>query len=317
MFLEAVFPVMSSSAETLAGVADVDCTGKRVLVTGSTGGIGRAATLALGRLGADVIVHGRDSQAGAAVVDELAEIGADGTFVEADFADVEAVRNLAETVRAETDGLDILINNAGGLFREGRLTGLGVEYTFHVNHLAPYLLTSALLDHLRTGARVVTTASAAHRGTSLDLDRVTSVDDYSGTWTYSHSKLANVLFASELSHRLDAAGREVTSNSLHPGAIPGSGFSRFLPGPIPRVIRAFDALPGVTSVAEGAAEILFLAVSPRTADISGRYFSDQRPATPSSAARDASAARDLWEYSADLLGIDEPLAEAAEPGADV
>ena len=302
---------MSQSPEARAGVADVDCTGTQALVTGSTSGIGRAAALALGRLGADVIVHGRDAAAGETVVEELNAAGADGTFVEADFADTGAVRELAATVRAETDGLDLLVNNAGGLFREARLTDLDVEYTFHVNHLSPYLLTADLLDHLRPGARVVTTASAAHRGTSLDLERVRSVDSHSGTWAYGHSKLANVLFASELSRRLEAADRDVTANSIHPGAIPGSGFSRFLPGPLPRLVELLDAVPGVTSVDDGAAELLFVGVSPRTADVSGRYFAGQQPTTPSSAARDADAARRLWEFSADVLDVEEPLAEAA------
>jgi NAD(P)-dependent dehydrogenase (short-subunit alcohol dehydrogenase family) len=298
---------MSDTPEAIAGVADVDRIGDVALVTGSTSGIGRAAALALGRLGADVIVHGRDPDAGAAVVDELASVGADGTFLRADFADVDAVRELAETVRAETDGVDVLVNNAGGLFRDGRLTDLGVEYTFHVNHLAPFLLTTSLLDHLNDCAQVVTTASAAHRGTSLNLDRVTTVKNHSGTWAYSHSKLANVLFGSELARRLDAADRDVTSNSLHPGAIPGSGFSRFLPGPLPELIRLFDAIPGVTSVADGAAAILFVALSPRTADLNGRYFTGQEPVQPADAARDEDAARRLWTYSADVLDIEEPL----------
>lgn len=303
---------MATGPAKRAGVADVDCTGMQALVTGSTSGIGREAALALGRLGADVIVHGRDQTAGQAVVDELSSMGVDGQFVEADFATVDAVSALADTVRADTDELDLLVNNAGGLFREGRLTDIGVEYTFHVNHLAPYLLTAELLDHLSERARVVTTASSAHRGASLDLDRVTTVDQYSGTWAYSHSKLANVLFASELARRLDAAGRDVTSNCLHPGAIPGSGFSRFLPGPIPQFVKLFDAVPGITAVEDGAAEILFLAVGSHTADASGRYYAGQRPATPSNAAQDRTAAVQLWKRSAELLGIDEPLADTPE-----
>ncbi|MDB9251017.1 SDR family NAD(P)-dependent oxidoreductase [Halorubrum ezzemoulense] len=303
---------MTTQPEAIAGVADVDCSETRALVTGSTSGIGRAAALALGRLGADVIVHGRDQEAGAAVVNELGALGSDGQFVRADFADPDAVRELAATVRRTTDGLDLLINNAGGFFRSGRLTDLGVEYTFHVNHLSPYLLTAELLDHLTAGSRIVTTASAAHQGTSLDLSRVQTLDEYSGMWAYSHSKLANILFSSELARRLDAADRDVVSNSIHPGAIPGSGFSRFLPGPIPRVLEALDGLPIVTSVAEGAAEILVPALSPRTATISGRYFSDQRPTQPSAPAQGTYAAQRLWNASADLLGIATPLAEGAE-----
>ena len=298
---------MPRSPAELAGVADVDCTGQQALVTGSTSGIGREAALALGRLGADVVVHGRDDTAGEAVVGELSERGADSTFVRADFASDDDVRGLAETVRAETDGLDILVNNAGGLFREGRLTDLGVEYTFHVNHLSPFLLTAELLGHLEDDARIVTTASAAHQGTTLDLDRVQSVDRYSGWRAYSHSKLANILFAAELARRLEATGRAITSNSIHPGAIPGSGFSRFLPRPLPQLMQGLSAVPGVTTVPDGAAELLFPAVSPRTADISGRYFANQQPTTPSPAARDRDNARRLWAFSADVLGIEEPL----------
>ena len=310
LFVGRVLPAVTELPERLADVADVDCTGVQTLVTGSTSGIGRATALALGRLGADVIVHGRDSPAGADVVDELSALGVEATFVEADFASVPAVRKLAATVRAETDGLDVLVNNAGGLFRDGSVTDIGVEYTFHVNHLAPYLLTAELLDHLREGARVVTTASEAHRGSLLDLDRVTDVESYSGTRAYGRSKLANVLFASELARRLDAVGRDVTSNSLHPGAIPGSGFSRFLPGPLPRLVQALGVVPGVTSVADGAAAVLFVAVSPHTADVSGRYFAGQRQTAPSRPARDTEAARRLWERSAALLDVDEPLAES-------
>jgi NAD(P)-dependent dehydrogenase (short-subunit alcohol dehydrogenase family) len=304
---------MGESPEAIAGVADVDCTGKTALVTGSTSGIGRETAVALGRLGADVIVHGRDADAGASVVDDLASVGSDGTFVQADFADVDAVRELAGTVRAETDGVDVLVNNAGGLFREGRLTDLGVEYTFHVNHLAPFLLTTSLLDHLNDGARVVTTASAAHRGASLDVDRVTTVENHSGTWAYGHSKLANILFSAELARRFETADRELTSNALHPGAIPGSGFSRFLPGPLPELIRLFDAVPGITSVADGAAALLFVALSPRTASLNGRYFSGQEPVLPTEAARDADAASRLWTYSADVLDVEELLPARVEP----
>lgn len=304
---------MSTPPATLAGVADVDCTGLSVLVTGSTSGIGRAAAVALGRLGADVIVHGRDAAAGTQTAEAVSAASPDGTgtFLQADFADADAVRGLAAEVREQTAQLDLLVNNAGGLFRDGKLTDLGVSYTFQVNHLAPYLLTTELLDHLAVGARVVTTASAAHQGATLDLDRVTEPD--AGMGAYSHSKLANILFAAELARRLEAASRDVTSNSLHPGAIPGTGFTRFLPGPVSKLAGLLDAVPGVTSVDEGAAEILYVGLAERTAAVSGRYFADQAPTQPSQSAQDADAARRLWRRSAALLGIDEPL--AVNPGA--
>jgi NAD(P)-dependent dehydrogenase (short-subunit alcohol dehydrogenase family) len=298
---------MSSRPEVLADVETVDCSGKTALVTGSTNGIGRAAALAVGRLGADVIVHGRDEAAGRAVVDALAEVGADATFVEADFSDPDAVQHLAAATRDWSDGLDLLVNNAGGLFSEGRLVGPGIEQTFHVNHLAPYLLTAELLDHLREGARVVTTASDAHRGASLDLSRPLDVNDYSGMGAYGHSKLANILFASELAHRLEVVGRSVTSNSVHPGYVPGSQFGRFLPGPLTSLLRLIGAVPGTTSVADGAAELLYVAVSEQTAGHSGDYFTGQQAVAPAAAAQDPDAAARLWRRSAEMLGIDEPL----------
>jgi hypothetical protein len=295
------------SPEARAGVADADLTGTTALVTGSTSGIGRGAALALGRLGADVVAHGRDADAGAELVDELADVGSDARFVRADFADVDAVRDLADETRESTAELDLLVNNAGGFFREARLTDLGVEYTFHVNHLAPYLLTSELLDHLAPEARVVTTASEAHRGVTLDLDAVTSIGGYSGWTAYQRSKLANVQFAFELARRLNDRGSAVTSNALHPGAIPGSGFTRFLPTPLSQGAKLLNAVPGVTSVRDGAAALVFLAVADRVDDVSGRYFSKQRQAEPSRAARDHEAQERLWERSAGLLGVDEPL----------
>jgi len=300
---------MTDRPEDLAGVADVDLDDHTAIVTGSTAGIGRALALALGRLGADVLVHGRDRAAGRAVVDDLDALGVDATFHAADFADDAAVRGLATAAREWAEGIDLLCHNAGALFRESRMTDLGVERTFHVNHLAPYRLTAELLGSLTADARVVTTASEAHRGVDLALDEATDLEGYSGGRAYQRSKLANVAFAAELAHRLEAAGRMVDSNALHPGAVPGTGFSRFLPDPLPAAVRRLDALPFVTSVAEAAAATLFLAASPLVAGVSGRYFVDRRPREPAPAARDPTTRRQLWSRSASLLGIEAPLAE--------
>ena len=304
---------MTQPPERRAAVEGTDLTGTTALVTGSTSGIGREAALALGRLGARVVVHGRDEQAGSEAVEDLESVGADALFVRADFADVDDVRALAETVRAETDDLDLLVNNAGGFFREARLTDRGVEYTFHVNHLAPYLLTAELLDHLAPDARIVTTASEAHRGVTLDLDAVTAREGAAGWAAYQQSKLANVQFSAELARRLSARESTVTANALHPGAIPGSGFTRFLPTPLSQGAKLLNAVPGVTSVRDGAAALVFLAASDRLDGVSGRYFSKQRQAEPSDAARDRTAQQRLWERSAELLEMQEPLASDASP----
>jgi NAD(P)-dependent dehydrogenase (short-subunit alcohol dehydrogenase family) len=307
---------MSKSPELQAGVANVDLSGTRALVTGSTSGIGRVAARSLARLGADVIVHGRNEAAGRDLATQLREVGSDARFVRADFSDVGAVQDLAAAVTEEFDALDILCNNAGGYFSEGRLTGLGVEYTFHVNHLAPYLLTANLLDHMAPGGRVITTASEAHRGASLDLDAVTSVEDYSSFGAYGRSKLANIQFAMELDRRLDQDDRDLVSNALHPGGIPGSGFTRFLPGPLSALANPLGRLPFVTSVEEGGAALVRLAASRDLAGVSGRYFTKQEPGTPTGAARDPDAQRALWERSAELLEMETPLTNAAPANAD-
>jgi NAD(P)-dependent dehydrogenase (short-subunit alcohol dehydrogenase family) len=302
---------MAKSPEKRAGVADVDLSGATALITGSTSGIGRVAARSLARLGADVIVHGRDASAGTTLATQLREIGSDARFVRADLSDIDAVRALADSTRAAFDSLDILCNNAGGYFREGRLTDAGVEYTFHVNHLAPYLLTAELLDHMAPGGRIVTTASEAHRGASLDLDAVTSVEDHSSFGAYGRSKLANVQFAMELDRRLDRADRDIDSNALHPGGIPGSGFTRFLPGPLSKLANPLGRLPFVTSVEEGGAALARLAASEDLAGVSGAYFTKWNRGSPTEAARDPDAQHALWERSADLLAMETPLADAA------
>lgn len=298
--------------EEKADVEDVDMSGKTVLVTGSTSGVGRSAALALGRLGADVIVHGRKHDKGEATVAELESLGADATFVSADFADADEVSHLAETVRGSVDKLDVLCNNAGGLFDPSETTDLGVEKTFHINHLSPHQLTAELLPVLGSGARVVTTSSIGHRIATLDMDDLAAVTGLSDWAAYCRSKLANLRFSNELARRLVASGRNVTSNSLHPGIIPGSEFSRALPEPAPFVGRIAGGFPMTDSVEDGAATIVYLAASAEVSGVTGKYFSRCRERRPASAATDVEAQKELWERSAELLGIEEPLADVDE-----
>ena len=296
--------------ETKAGIEDVNLSGRTALVTGSTSGLGREAALALGRLGADVIVHGRDEAAGERVVEDLAEVGADARVVAADFERPDDVSALAETVRSEVDELDVLCNNAGGLFQDDSETELGVERTFHINHLSPYQLTAELLPAFGDGARVVTTASVGHRVATLNLDRLAELTGLSPWAAYCRSKLSNILFANELARRLVAADRNVTSNSLHPGIVPGSEFSRALPAPAPQIGELVGEFPTTDSVEDGAATIVYLAAGPDIEGVTGKYFARCRERRPAPDATDAEAQRELWARSADLLGIEEPLADA-------
>ena len=303
-----------------AGVENVDLSGRTYVVTGSTSGIGRETALALGRMGARVVVHGRDEQKGERVVKEIDGTEGDAVFLRADFSTTEAVRAFADDVRDKIDRLDGLLNNAGGLFSDGRLTDDGVEFTFAVNHLAPFVLTAELLSLLReTGdkdepARVVTTSSGAHRRGSMDFDALTDVDDYSGFDAYCGSKLANILFTSELARRLKDDDAPVTANCFHPGAVPGTGFPRETPLPFRIAAKAVSALPDAveslvaTTVAEGAETQVYLTVSSDVAEVSGEYFYELRPRVPSEDALNDGDARRLWEVSRELSGVEYGLA---------
>ncbi|MXR50794.1 SDR family NAD(P)-dependent oxidoreductase [Halovenus sp. WSH3] len=298
--------------EEQAKVADADCSDLTVLVTGSTSGIGRVGARSLGRLGAHVIVHGRDTEAGREAVDEIDATDGTAEFIRADFTDPDEISALADGVRESVDRLDVLCNNAGGLFQTTEPTELGVDPAFQVNHLAPYQLTAELLDTLGPGSRVVTTSSLAHRGTTLNLDELLAVTGLSTVAAYCRSKLANVQFAAELARRLAAADRAVTSNSFHPGVIPGSEFGRAFPGVSTELWQLFDQSPFTESVEEGAATMVYLAVSEDVAETTGAYFARRREHRPSAAARDRETQRRLWERSAQILGIEEPLAAYAD-----
>jgi NAD(P)-dependent dehydrogenase (short-subunit alcohol dehydrogenase family) len=284
-----------------AGVADVDLSNRTVLVTGSTSGIGRETALALGRLGAEVLVHGRSREAGAEVASKLDATAGTGAFHAADFADLDAVEGLAEWARGYDP--DVLVNNAGGYFREGRLADAGVEYTFTVNHLAGFLLTERLRSDLPDNGRIVIVSSEAHRGGSLDVDSLRSIDRYSSWGAYSRSKLANVLHARELASRTPEGGP--AANALHPGVVPGSGFVRHLPAPLRTLAGlagGLAAVPfvGVESPAEAAETSVYLAAAPDETT-TGAYFDDCRDRQPAAAARDDRAAEQLWEWSKETL----------------
>ncbi len=305
--------------EAIAGVADADLSGRTVLVTGATDGIGRATALALGRLGAHVIVHGRDREKGETVRDRIAETAGSAELCLADFASQAAVRDLARAVRADHDELHALVNNAGGFFPAGELTEDGVESTIAVNHLAPFLLTHELFPQVAAAeGRVVTVSSDAHRPATIDFDSFRSVDSHSGWTAYGQSKLANVLFTRELHRRLRAAGSPVTTDALHPGGVPGTGFARHMPGPVEVLTDAVEALPDVltgpfvTSVAEGAATPVYLCVTSEAGD--GDYWVDCRRTRPAPAARDPDLARRLWRVSATLTGVDPAAIGPAPPG---
>jgi NAD(P)-dependent dehydrogenase (short-subunit alcohol dehydrogenase family) len=290
------------TGQTRSEPAKSDLTGRTCLVTGATHGIGRATAEALATMGADVIVHGRDSVVVGIVCREIVRVSRNGNVsgVVADFASLAAVRRLAAEVAERHERLDVLVNNAGTSARDRRVTSDGFEWLFGVNHLAPFLLTKLLLDKLKANApaRIVTVASAAYRRGTLDLDDANwERRKYNGLAAYSDSKLANILFTRELAKRLE--GSRVTANCLHPGVVATNIFNQA--GWIGRVFSVL-ARPLLLSPKNGAKMSVHLASSPDVAAVSGRFFDKclEKPLDPN--ALDDAKARALWELSERLTG---------------
>jgi|HubBroStandDraft_3_1064219.scaffolds.fasta_scaffold41426_2 NAD(P)-dependent dehydrogenase (short-subunit alcohol dehydrogenase family) len=282
--------------------------GQVCVVTGANSGIGKAAALTLARFGAEVILVCRDSARGAAARAEIAAAAAAGQprLEIADLSSMTEVRDLAGRLSA-LGRLDVLINNAGLVLGERRTSADGFEYTFAVNHLAPFLLTNLLREQLAGSApaRVITVSSAAHRGARLNLDDLQLAGHFNGWRAYSNSKLANILFTTELARRLTGTG--VTANCLHPGTV-NTGFGR----DGSRLLR-FGLDLGrrfLRTAGQGADTVVYLASSPDVAGATGGYYVNRKLRTPSRAARDQATARRLWEISAELTG----LPEASRPG---
>lgn len=277
--------------------------GKIVLVTGATGGIGKATAIGLAMMGARVGITGRDLiRAEQAAVDIRTTSGNPAIDVfTADMSSQAEVRRMAGTVLAAYPTLDVLVNNVGGFWAHRHLTADGLEHTFALNHLAPFLLTNLLMDRLKASApaRVVTVSSGAQRTGRIDFDDLQGARRYSGQRAYSQSKLANILFTNELARRLQGTG--VIANALHPGVVrtnfgaeDQAGFFRI----IAPVVRPFLKTP-----AEGARTPIYLASSPYVEGFTGQFFANGKPKTANRAAGDVDITARLWRVSADLVGL--------------
>jgi NAD(P)-dependent dehydrogenase (short-subunit alcohol dehydrogenase family) len=291
-------------------VAGATMRDKLCVVTGGTSGIGRVTALALARMGAEVVVVGRDRARADATVDAV-RTATGSRAVSAALADLSSQRSihaLADELRDRRGRVDVLVNNAGAIFGERSLTADGVERTFALNHLAYFLLTALLLDALRAAAadggdaRVVNVASEAHRSVPFEVDNLQAERRFTPFRAYATSKLANVLFTHELSRRL--AGSGVTANALHPGLVRtgfGRGGSRRL-GVVFTLLRPFMIGPE-----QGAATSVHLASSATVAGVSGAYFVKCKEARSSAASYDAEAGRALWQISERLTPLPAPL----------
>ena len=277
--------------------------GKVVVITGANVGIGLETAVGLARLGATTVLACRNEEKAAAAAAEVKErAGNDRVHVVAlDLADLASVRTAAETVEREFDRLDVLLNNAGGMWTERATTVQGFEQTFGVNHLGHFYLTNLLLDRLRASApaRIVNVSSVGHhycRG--MKWDDLQRERRYSVMDAYAQSKLANILFTRELARRLDP--EQVTANALHPGAVrSGFGMDGDMTGIVGlgnRMIRPFEISPTA-----GARTSIYLAADPAVDGKTGGYYVRSRPGHVSRPARDEAAAERLWTESERLL----------------
>ena len=277
--------------------------GRTVLVTGASGGIGRATAEALSALGARVGIIGRDRDRTERAAAEIARTtgGTVDVFV-ADLASQAEVRRAAAEVLSAYPRLEVLVNNVGGYRAQRHVTVDGLEHTFALNHLAPFLLTDLLLERLRASApaRVVTVSSGAQSMGRIDFDDLQGALGYNGQRAYNQSKLANVLFTYELARRLDGSG--VTANVLHPGVV-RTGFGHEDAGRwmswMTRLVRPFMKSPQ-----RGAATSVHLASAPELERVTGTYFASSRPKKSSARSYDLDVARRLWETSSRLVGLD-------------
>lgn len=277
--------------------------GKVCLITGGTGGIGFVAARELARMGAAITIVGRDRKRGeaAAAAINAATHRDDVRYLVADLSDQSQIRALAATVLADTPRLDVLVNNAGGLFGKRQLSADGLEMTFALNHLNYFLLSHLLLPALEVAApaRIVNVASAAHKKVTIDFDDLQGEEKYDRWLAYKRSKLANIMFTYEMARRIDGSG--VTVNALHPGFVATDIGVRH--GFVPGFLWWLGKLTAI-SPEEGAKTTIYLASSPEVANSTGHYFSRCRPKRSSDASYDRAASERLWDVSTNLTRLD-------------
>jgi len=271
------------------------------LVTGATSGIGAATALALARLGATVVLAGRDPEKCARQAWRIRrKTGREAAFLVADLSVQGDVRRMAKAFEDRFPRLDVLVNNAGGYFHTREVSADGIEMTFALNHLGCFLLTGLLLDRLRGSGsgRVVNVASEDHRSGRIDFDDLMGERLYDRRKAYAQSKLANLLFTYELARRLGDSGPRV--NALCPGSVrtnlgANNGWLR-------KKIVNLMARSRIPAEA-GADTPVYLATSPEVEDTTGRYFIRRKETPSSGASRDGRTAERLWRISQTLTGL--------------
>src|SRR6202047_4642366 len=276
--------------------------GKTVVITGGTSGIGEIATQRLAQMGARIVLIARSKARGRVALARLNERsrGLAHTVHYADLTRISEMKRVAAEITSQEQRIDVLINNAGAIFASRRLTEDGLECTFALNHIAYFVVTDGLRETLLVSApaRIINTASAAHKGARLDFDDLQLAKGFGPMKAYGRSKLCNILFTRELARRLKGTG--VTANCLHPGFV-ATRIGDESDGLISRF--AWLAKLFAISPEQGAETIVYLTSSPAVAETTGKYFYHRKAIAPSPAAQDDKAATVLWERSAALAGL--------------
>jgi NAD(P)-dependent dehydrogenase (short-subunit alcohol dehydrogenase family) len=275
--------------------------GKTVVITGATSGIGQVAAEKLAAMGARMVLVARDKSRGEAELAQLRAItpGINHSIHYADLSQLGEVKRVAAEIAAAEPRIDVLINNAGALFGSRQVTSDGLELTFATNHMSYFVLTHGLRErlHASSPSRVVNVSSDAHKGQKLNFDDLQSTS-YSGFNAYGRSKLCNILFTRELARRWEGTG--VTANSLHPGFV-STRFGDQSGGLLSLGVRAAKIF--AISPEKGAETIIYLASSAEVGNATGLYYYKCKPATPTKEAQDNTTAQQLWRESEKIAGI--------------
>jgi NAD(P)-dependent dehydrogenase (short-subunit alcohol dehydrogenase family) len=275
--------------------------GKVVVITGGTSGIGQVAAEKLASMGARIVLVARDRSRADGTLSRLRQLspGVNHTVHLADLSKIDAVRRVGGEIASAEPRIDVLINNAGAMFYDRQVTVDGLERTFATNHMAYFVLTLALRPQLIAAApaRVINTASDAHRRAKLDFEDLQCERNYRAFTAYGRSKLSNILFTRELARKL--AGTGVTANCLHPGVVN----TRFADGGHGALYQVFRIVKNFALTPEkGAETIIYLASSPDVAGVTGEYFKKCARATPTREAQNDDSARRLWSETEKLAG---------------